>query len=65
MPVAYLATLRADGFPRVHPVTPIVTDDALFLFHGADVAEGRDLRERRRFALHTGVPDTMGTGGGF
>lgn len=29
--VAYLGTLRADGSPRIHPVTPIVSE-RLFLF---------------------------------
>ena len=27
--------------------------------------KGRDLRERGRYSLHNGVPDTMGTGGEF
>ena len=27
--------------------------------------KGRDLRERGRYALHNGVPDTEGTGGEF
>jgi hypothetical protein len=28
----YLATVRKSGAPRVHPVTPIITSDGLFLF---------------------------------
>ena len=62
---AYLATVRADGAPRVHPVTPIVSDDALYLFMEPTSPKGRDLRERGRFALHNGVPDNSGTGGEF
>ena len=27
--------------------------------------KGRDLRARRRFAMHNGVPDTAGSGGEF
>ncbi len=30
--VAYLATVKTDGSPRVHPVTPILGDGRLFLF---------------------------------
>src|SRR5580765_3364174 len=64
-PPAYLATLRADGTPRVHPVTPILTGDGLFVFMEPTSPKGRDLRERGWFALHNGVPDTQGTGGEF
>lgn len=62
---AYLATVRADGAPRVHPVTPIVGDGALYLFMEPTSPKGRDLRERSWFALHNGVPDNSGTGGEF
>ena len=30
--VAYLATVRKDGSPRVHPVTPIIGQGHLFVF---------------------------------
>ena len=30
--VAYLATLRRDGSPRVHPVSPFVADGHLFVY---------------------------------
>lgn len=63
--VSYLGTLAADGMPRVHPVTPIVGDDRLFLFMEPTSPKARDLRERRVFALHNGVPDGGGTGGEF
>jgi len=64
-PPAYLATARADGAPRVHPVTPIIGDGRLFVFMEPMSPKGRDLRERPAFALHNGVPDTAGTGGEF
>jgi hypothetical protein len=64
-PPAYLATVRKNGGPRVHPVTPILTSDALYLFMEPTSPKGRDLRERAWFALHNGVPDTDGTGGEF
>lgn len=63
LPPAYLATIRGDGKPRVHPVTPIVTDRGLFLFMEPTSPKGRDLRERGHYSLHNGVPDVIGTGG--
>lgn len=65
LPPAYLATVRRGGGPRVHPVTPILTEDGLFLFMEPTSPKGRDLRDRRRYALHNGVPDTNGSGGEF
>ena len=64
-PPAYLATVRRGGAPRVHPVTPILTPDGLFLFMEPTSPKGRDLRERGWYALHNGVPDTHGSGGEF
>lgn len=61
--VAYLATLRPDGAPRVHPVTPIIGGGRLFLFMEPTSPKGADLRRDARFALHCGVEDTAGGGG--
>jgi hypothetical protein len=60
---AYLATVRSDGAPRVHPVTPVLTADGLFLFMEPTSPKGADLRDRGWFALHNGVPDDAGAGG--
>ncbi len=60
---SYLATVRASGAPRVHPVTPIITADGLYLFMEPTSPKAADLRERGWFALHNGVPDNEGTGG--
>ena len=60
---SYLATVRASGVPRVHPVTPIVTPDGLYVFMEPTSPKAADLRERAWFALHNGVPDSGGTGG--
>jgi len=65
VPPAYLATIRAGGTPRVHPVTPIVGSGRLFLFMEPTSPKGHDLQERRWYALHNGVPDTHGSGGEF
>ena len=63
--VSYLATARADGNPRVHPVTPIIGEGRLFLFMEPTSPKGRDLARGSRFALHCGVEDKEGGGGEF
>ena len=63
--VAFIATVRADGSPRVHPVTPIVAEAALYVFMEPTSPKGRDLRRDGRFALHCGVEDVGGGGGEF
>jgi hypothetical protein len=45
-PPAYLGTVRSDGGPRVHPVTPVVGSGHLFVFMEPASPKGRDLRER-------------------
>jgi Pyridoxamine 5'-phosphate oxidase len=49
--LGFLATVRADGGPRVHPVCPILTDDGLYLFVVAS-PKRNDLRRDPRYALH-------------
>lgn len=61
--VGYLATVRSDGSPRVHPVTPIVGEEDLFVFMEPTSPKGHDLRRDPRFQLHVGVEDTNGGGG--
>lgn len=62
---AYLATVRPDGYPRVHPVTPVIGHAGLFLFMEPTSPKGPDLRDRAVYSLHNGVPDNSGTGGEF
>lgn len=50
--LGYLATVRADGGPRVHPVSPVVTDEGLFCFV-IDSPKRRDLERDGRYALHS------------
>ncbi len=54
----YLATVDDRGAPRVHPVTPVIGGGFLFVFMEPTSPKGRDLRERRSYALHNGVDDT-------
>ena len=63
--VAYLATVRADGSPRVHPVTPIVGQGRLFLFMEPTSPKGRDLRRDGRYAMHCSVSNSSGESGEF
>jgi hypothetical protein len=63
--VAYLATVRKDGSPRVHPVTPIIGSGRLFLFMEPTSPKGRDLRRNGSFALHCAVSDSSGQSGEF
>jgi len=62
--VAYLGTLRADGSPRVHPVTPIVGEQ-LFLFMEPTSPKGKDLRRDARYSLHCSVENSSGGEGEF
>jgi hypothetical protein len=50
--VAYLATIREDGSPRLHPVRPIVSDSHLFIFMEPTSPKGYDLRRDGRYVLH-------------
>lgn len=63
--VAYLATLRKDGSPRVHPVTPIIGQGRLFIFMEPTSPKGHDLRRDGRYAIHSEVSDTQGKSGEF
>jgi hypothetical protein len=54
--LGYLATVRSDGGPRVHPVSPVITDDGLFCFI-LDSPKRRDLERDGRYALHSYPPE--------
>ena len=58
--VAYLATVRDDGSPRVHPVTPILGEGRLFSFMEPLSPKGHDLRRDPRYAMHSLVTDQDG-----
>jgi Pyridoxamine 5'-phosphate oxidase len=63
--VAYLATVRKDGSPRVHPMTPIIGQGHLFVFMEPTSPKGHDLQRDGRYAIHCSVSDTSGAGGEF
>jgi hypothetical protein len=50
--LAFMATTRQDGGPRVHPMCPLMTDDGLFAFIIPSPKQG-DLRRDGRYALHS------------
>jgi Pyridoxamine 5'-phosphate oxidase len=56
--VAYLATVRRDGAPRLHPFCPIVADGRLFAAIPRRSPKGSDLRRDPRCVIHaTPGPD--------
>lgn len=63
--MAYLATVRDGGAPRVHPVTPILGEGRLFLFMEPTSPKGHDLERDSRYAMHSLVTDKNGAPGEF
>lgn len=63
--VAYLATVQDNGWPRVHPVTPMIGEGKCFIFAEPDSSKVRDLRANGKFALHCGMTDSSGSSGEF
>jgi general stress protein 26 len=63
--VAYLATVRKDGSPRVHPMTPIIGQGHLFVFMEPTSPKGHDLQRDGRYAIHCAVSDNSGESGEF
>jgi hypothetical protein len=53
--IAYLATLKKDGSPRLHPVTPFIGNGMLFIFTEPSSPKIGDLRRDNRYALHCSV----------
>jgi hypothetical protein len=54
--LAFLATVRRDGGPRVHPFCPIVTDTGLYAFL-IPSPKRDDLARDGRYAIHSFPPD--------
>jgi hypothetical protein len=63
--IAYLATIRADGSPRVHPVSPFIGDGCLAVYMEPTSLKSADLRRDGRYSLHCAVEDNEGGEGEF
>jgi len=63
--IAFLATIKSDGSPRIHPVRPFIGAGYLFIFIDQGSPKGDDLRRDARFALHCSVRETDGLSGEF
>ena len=50
--LAFLATIRKDTGPRIHPMCPLLTDGAMFAFIIPSPKQ-QDLRRDGRFAMHS------------
>ncbi len=53
-----LATIRADGFPRISPMEPIIFEGQLWIMGMPGTTKFRDLARDPRFCLHTATVDT-------
>ncbi len=62
--VSYLATW-SNGWPRIHPVTPLVGEGFCFIFVEPGSSKVKDLRDNGRYALHCGMTDSSGSSGEF
>jgi hypothetical protein len=51
-PVAFLATSRRDGSPRLHPICPVLAAGRLFAAIPRSSPKGDDLRRDPRWAIH-------------
>ena len=51
--LAFLATVRRDGAPRLHPVCPVLSNDRLFVLITATSPKRHDLMQDGRYALQT------------
>jgi hypothetical protein len=63
--VMYLATIKPDGYPRVHPFTPYIGSGNLFAFMEPTSPKGKDLRRNGKYSMHSLVSDMNGTNGEF
>jgi hypothetical protein len=57
--LGFIATVRPDGGPRLHPMCPLVVDGGLWTLIGHQSPKGNDLRRDRRYALHAFTPEDV------
>lgn len=55
--MAFIATLRKDGAPRLHPCCPALTETGLYVFIPHTSPKLHDLSRDPRYALHTFLPE--------
>ena len=63
--VMYLATVKPDGYPRVHPFTPFIGSGHLFAFMEPTSPKGKDLQRNGMYSMHSLVTDMGGSSGEF
>jgi hypothetical protein len=51
--LAFIATVRKDGAPRLHPICPTVVDGRLYALILPSSPKSGDLKRDGRYALHT------------
>ncbi len=56
--LGFLATVRKDGGPRLHPICPIIADGGLYAFI-VPSPKAADLRRDGRYALHCYPPEQV------
>ncbi|MBM4254960.1 MAG: hypothetical protein FJ147_03585 [Deltaproteobacteria bacterium] len=59
--LAFLATIRKDGGPRLHPVCPVLADDHLYLLITPTSPKRYDLLRDGRYALQSFPQDKEGS----
>jgi hypothetical protein len=52
IPITYLATVRRDGAPRLHPVCPVIAGGRLFVAVPVWSPKRFDLKRDGRYAMH-------------
>lgn len=58
--LCYLATIRSDGHPRVHPVGLNIRGTQLIVPMSPTSPKGKDLRRSGRYSAHCAVDDNNG-----
>ena len=57
IPLAYLATVRRSGAPRLHPLSPILAEGRLYVAIQSTSPRRFDLARDGRYSLHTLPPE--------
>jgi hypothetical protein len=63
--LCFLATLRADGWPRISPCEPFIVDGEMMLGMMWRSKKALDLHRDPRFTLHSAHAERAGTEGDF